>query len=159
MRPTDNPPRATGVAAWKAAFANESGKRFSDLVAREAVLEGSVFAHPVTGRDAVWNALRLSGSIYDRLEFTREVITEDRTYLEWEASAVDLHMSGVTALTTPRGGSITHIALHHRPLDAVTRFSAEFASRASGRSASTSLRRQPVTFCDAAADDSKDDLD
>jgi hypothetical protein len=65
MRPTDNPPGATGMAAWKAAFADESGKRFSDLLTREAVLEGSVFAHPITGRDAVWNALRLSESIYD----------------------------------------------------------------------------------------------
>jgi hypothetical protein len=129
MRPTDDPLGVPDMAAWKAAFADESGQRFSELVAREVVLEGSVFAQPIAGRDAVWNALRVSGSIYDRLEFTHEVISEDRTYLEWEASAVGVEISGVTALTTHRGGSITRIALHHRPFGAVTRFSAELAER------------------------------
>ncbi len=37
----------------------------------EVILEGSVFANPIAGREAVRNALRQSTSIYDRLECSR----------------------------------------------------------------------------------------
>jgi hypothetical protein len=88
-----------------------------------------VFAHPISGRDAIWSVLKLSGSVYDRLEFTHELVSSDRTYLEWEAGGLGLQIWGLTALTKDTQGRITRIALHHRPLGVVTRFSAQLADR------------------------------
>jgi hypothetical protein len=126
---TDAPSNGADLAGWKAAFADDSGRQFGDIVASDAVLEGSVFAHPITGRDAIWSVLKLSGSLYDRLEFTHEVVSSDRTYLEWEARGLGLQICGLTALTKDTRGRITRIALHHRPLGVVTRFSAQLADR------------------------------
>jgi hypothetical protein len=126
---TGGPRSDPDLARWKAAFADESGQQFSEIVAVDAVLDGSVFAHPITGRDAIWSVLQLSGSLYDRLEFTHEVVSADRTYLEWEARALGLQVWGVTALTKGAEGRITRIALHHRPLGAVIRFSTGLADR------------------------------
>jgi hypothetical protein len=126
---TGAPPNGADLAGWKAAFADDSGRQFGDIVASDAVLEGSVFAHPITGRDAIWSVLKLSGSLYDILEFTHEVVSADRTYLEWEAHGLGLQIWGLTALTKDTQGRITRIALHHRPLGVVTRFSAQLAER------------------------------
>jgi hypothetical protein len=126
---TGVPPNGADLAGWKAAFADDSGRQFGDIVASDAVLEGSVFADPITGRDAIWSVLKLSGSLYDSLEFTHEVVLPDRTYLEWEARGLGLQIWGLTALTKDTQGRITRIALHHRPLDAVTRFSAQLTER------------------------------
>jgi hypothetical protein len=127
MKDTDTPPGAADLKGWRAAFADDSGARFSEIVAPAAVLEGSVFAHPITGRDEIWHVLRLSGSLYDRLEFTHEVIAADRTYLEWEASASGLQIWGVTALTKDTEGHVIRVAMTIRPLGAVNRFSAALA--------------------------------
>jgi hypothetical protein len=123
------PPNGADLAGWKAAFADDSGRQFGDIVASDAVLEGSVFAHPITGRDAIWSVLKVSGSLYDLLEFTHEVVSADRTYLEWEARGLGLQIWGLTALTKDTQGQITRIALHHRPLGVVTRFSAQLTER------------------------------
>jgi hypothetical protein len=126
---SDPPLSCDDLASWEAAFADDSGRQCSEIVAPDAVLEGSVLAHPIIGRDAIWNILRLSGSLYDRLEFTHELASPDRTYLEWEATALGLEIWGLTALTKDTQGHIIRVALHHRPLGAVTRFSAELADR------------------------------
>jgi hypothetical protein len=126
---TGAPPNGADLAGWKAAFADDSGRQFGDIVASDAVLEGSVFAHPITGRDTIWSVLKLSGSLYDTFEFTHEVVSPDRTYLEWEARGLGLQIWGLTALTKDTQGRITRIALHHRPLGVVTRFSAQLTER------------------------------
>jgi hypothetical protein len=126
---TGAPPNGADLAGWKAAFADDSGRRFGEIVASDAVLEGSVFAHPITGRDTIWSVLKLSGSLCDMLEFTHEVVSPDRTYLEWEARGLGLQIWGLTALTKDTQGRIIRIALHHRPLGVVTWFSAQLAER------------------------------
>ena len=50
----------------------------------EVIFEGSVFASPTASREAVMNAMRQSSSICDRLEFTHQTQSTDRTYFEWE---------------------------------------------------------------------------
>jgi hypothetical protein len=126
---TGAPPNGADLAGWKAAFADDSGRQFGEIVASDAVLEGSVFAQPITGRDAIWSVLKLSGSLYDILEFTHEVVSADRAYLEWEARGLGLEIWGLTALTKDTQGRIIRISLHHRPLGVVTRFSAQLADR------------------------------
>ena len=49
--------------------------------------------------------------------------------MEWEAEAFGLEISGVTLLTITPDGWLTRIALHHRPLGAVERFSTELEAR------------------------------
>jgi hypothetical protein len=95
---TDAPSNGADLEGWKAAFADDSGRQFGDIVASDAVLEGNVSDHPITGREAIWSVLKLSGSLYDRLEFTHEVVSSDRTYLEWEARGLGLQIWGLTAL-------------------------------------------------------------
>jgi hypothetical protein len=134
VRPTDISPKVPSLAAWKGAFSDASGQRFSEIVAPDAVLEGSIFPRPIIGREAVWDALRLSASIYNSLGFTHEASCDDRTYLEWEATALGLQMWGVTVLTRNVDRLIMRVALHHRPFAAVTRFSAQLESLAEARS-------------------------
>lgn len=145
---SDIPLSSDDLASWKAAFADESGRQFSEIVAPDAVLEGSVFARPIIGRDAIWEVLRLSGSLYDRLEFTHELASSDRTYLEWEATALGLEIRGLTVLTKDTHGRIIRLALHHRPLGAVAHFSAELADRltanANAKAKANANRRAPT---------------
>ena len=41
------------ITTWRAAVKDDSGKKFAELVHEDVVLEGSVFAAPIEGRDAV----------------------------------------------------------------------------------------------------------
>jgi hypothetical protein len=87
------------------------------------VLEGSVFDHPGAGREAVRNAIRQSSRPDDRLEFTHETQSIDRTYFEWEGAALGLPVGGVTAICLGRDdGLISRVVVSHRPLAVVDRF-------------------------------------
>jgi len=85
------------VDAWRAAVSDDSGKAFAEPVHEDMVLEGSVFNHPVAGREAVRNAIRQSSRLHDRLEFTHETQSTDRTYFEWEGL-----LSGCRSGAAPR---------------------------------------------------------
>ena len=121
------------VAAWRAAVSDDSGNVFAELVDEDVILEGSVFPSPIKGREAVRNAIRQSSRLYDRLEFTHETQSTDRTYFEWEGAAFGLPVWGVTAISLGVDGRISHVVLSHRPLDVVVRFSAALADRLAGR--------------------------
>jgi hypothetical protein len=120
------------IQTWETAFADSSGKAFGAMAASTVALEGSIFPETIKGRDAVFRAMRLSASLYDKLNFVHEAVLTNRTYMEWEASAFGLAISGVTVLNIDSGGWVTQIALHHRPFAVVERFSAEFQSRFAG---------------------------
>ena len=117
------------IAAWRAAVQDDSGKRFAELVHEDVVIEGSVFATPIAGRDAVRNAIRQSSGLYDRLDFTHETQSNDRTYFEWEGAALGLALWGVTAICVGSDGRITGVVLSHRPLEVVNKFAAALADR------------------------------
>lgn len=117
------------IAAWRAAVSDDSGEAFAELVQEDVVLEGSVFAQPIAGREAVRNAMRQSSSLYDRLEFTRETQSTDRTYFEWEGTTLGLPVWGVTAISLGVNGRVARVVLSHRPLDVVLRFSAALTDR------------------------------
>jgi hypothetical protein len=114
---------------WTAALRDESGATFREVAAPHVRLEGSIFATPIDGREKVWASLRTAGGITDRLSFTHESTTPDRTYLEWELEALDQRFKGVTVLTLDGSGRIDNVAIHHRPLGAVLAFSAEMGRR------------------------------
>jgi hypothetical protein len=122
-----------GSQAWRDAFANKSADGFADAFADDVVLEASVLSRPIQGRERVKAVMATASMIYDSLVFTREASNGSRTYVEWEATAFGgLTLEGVTILTRNDQGRIVRARIHHRPLGAVLRFSAELRERLRG---------------------------
>jgi pimeloyl-ACP methyl ester carboxylesterase len=118
---------------WTDAFASKSAERFGAAFADAVVLEGSALRRPVEGREQVMRVMGAASGIYESLLFTHQASSGRRTYLEWVATAFGaLDLSGVTVLTRDDSGQVVHAAIHHRPLGAVLRFSAELGKRLSG---------------------------
>ncbi|WP_406490341.1 alpha/beta hydrolase [Streptomyces sp. NBC_01604] len=125
----DSTPQAPG-RGWRDAFASKTDAAFAAAFAEDIVLEASVLAIPVHGRDQVKATMSAASRIYESLEFVQETTEGPRTYLEWEATAFGGHeIFGVTVLTKDDADRIAHVAIHHRPLEAALRFSAELGER------------------------------
>lgn len=114
---------------WRKALGDESGATFGEVVTPNVRLEGSIFATPINGREKVWTSLRTAGGITDKLTFTNESTSVDRSYLEWELAALAQRFEGITVLTLDGSGLIDNVAIHHRPLGGVLAFSAEMGRR------------------------------
>jgi pimeloyl-ACP methyl ester carboxylesterase len=126
---------AAGVRAqgWTDAFASKSAERFGAAFADDVVLEGTTLRRPIEGREQVMRVMGTASGIYDSLLFTHEASRGPRSYLEWEATAFGgVVLQGVTILTKDDSGQVVHAAIHHRPLGAVLRFSAELRKRLTG---------------------------
>ena len=119
---------------WTTAFAEKSADSFWQAFTEDVVLEASALTRPVTGREQVSQVMGAASGIYESLAFTQESSQGRRTYMEWEATAFGgTQMQGVTVLTKDEQGRIVRIAIHHRPLGAALRFSAELRRRLAGR--------------------------
>ncbi|MDT3446514.1 hypothetical protein [Pseudofrankia sp. BMG5.37] len=117
---------------WRSGFSGEAA-RFAEAFAADVVVEATVLARPLEGRAGAVRVLEAASSIYDSVTFRREVTSGERVYLEWDAVAFDgMALAGVTVLTTNGRGEIIHVAVHHRPLGAAQRFSAELGTRLAG---------------------------
>jgi pimeloyl-ACP methyl ester carboxylesterase len=130
------PNTADGVReqGWTSAFAQGSAPAFTDTLAPEVVLHAATLRRPIEGRDAVGAVMAAASGIYTSLVFTHEARQDRRTYLEWEATLHDgSAVQGVTRLLAGDDGRTVDVAIHHRPLDAALRFSAELARRLEGR--------------------------
>jgi pimeloyl-ACP methyl ester carboxylesterase len=115
---------------WKAAFANRSAQAFAEAFAPDMVLDATVLTRPLVGRDAVKMVMGTASSIYESVTFTHEATNGPRTYLEWTAAAFGgQELRGITILTKGDDGRIVRAAIHHRPLGAALRFSAELSKR------------------------------
>jgi hypothetical protein len=115
------------------AFATKSAERFGAAFTDDVVLEAANLMRPVEGRERVMRLMGTASGIYDSLRFTHQVTSGPRSYLEWESTALGgLELRGVTVLTKDETGQIVHVAIHHRPLGAALRFSAELRRRLSG---------------------------
>jgi hypothetical protein len=133
---------------WTDAFARKSAAAFGDALADDVVLEGTTLRRPVEGRDQVMRVMGTASGIYESLLFTHEASSGPRTYLEWEATAFGgLDLRGVTILIKNDSGQIVRAAIHHRPLGAALRFSAELRERLTGVV-------DPSCFCDGDDDSS-----
>jgi hypothetical protein len=122
-------PTRARIETWASVFADASGAGFSGMAVPDVVLEGSIFPARIRGRENVFRTMGLAASLYDNLEFVHQAVLPDRTYMEWEGSAFGLAIAGVTALSIDPEGWLTRIALHHRPLGVVERFSVELKAR------------------------------
>ena len=95
----------------------------------EVIFEGSVFASPTASREAVMNAMRQSSSICDRLEFTHQTQSTDRTCFEWKGTALGSPVWPMTAIALEEDGQVRRVVLSHLPLDLVLKFSAALTHR------------------------------
>jgi hypothetical protein len=128
-----NRTQAAGSQVWREAFASRSEEEFREALADDVVLEASVLHRSVQGRDLVKRVMAIASGIYDSLVFTHEASDGARTYVEWEATALGgVRMNGVTILTRNERGQIDGARIHHRPLGAALRFSAEMRERTRG---------------------------
>ncbi|WP_238391101.1 MULTISPECIES: alpha/beta fold hydrolase [unclassified Mycolicibacterium] len=123
--------RETAAATgWRRSFAEKSQARFAETLAEHVVFEATTLPDPVAGRDQVAAVMGAASAIYESLEFTSEVHSGSTSYLRWRATAFDeMAMRGITVLDRGSDGKIIRIAIHHRPLGAVLRFSAEIRDR------------------------------
>ncbi|MEV6041216.1 alpha/beta hydrolase [Nonomuraea sp. NPDC052116] len=132
--PVGDRTRSVRPQQWISAFAEKSAASFAKAFAEDVVLEGSALTRPIEGRGQVEQVMEAASDIYDSLVFTREGSSGPHTFLEWEATAFGgTQIRGVTILTKNERGRIVRAAIHHRPLGAVLRFSAELRERLRGR--------------------------
>jgi pimeloyl-ACP methyl ester carboxylesterase len=118
---------------WRRSFADRSQSEFAEQFADEVHFEATTLAKPVQGKQSVATVLAAASSIYESLEFTAEAQSASTTYLQWRATAFGgIRIDGVTVLERNAAGKIVTAAIHHRPLGAVLRFSAEIRDRLAG---------------------------
>ncbi len=131
---TSNTTTNIQMHSWTKAFADKSESSFANAFADNVTLQASVLVRPIKGRDCVKSVMATASKVYEALTFTRQVESAQQTYLEWDAEAFGGQpLSGVTILIKNSDGLIVHIAIHHRPLGAVLRFSSEMRERLKGK--------------------------
>lgn len=121
------------AAGWRHGFTDQSEDAFADGFADDVVLEASVLIKPIEGKERVIAALRAAADIYDSVTFTGQARARSTTYLQWQVTGLGgLTIDGVTVLDHNPAGKIIRAAVHHRPLPAVLKFSAEVGKRLAG---------------------------
>ena len=88
----------------------------------------------VEGRERVATILGAASQLYEALEFTHRGQDGDHSFMVWKAL---LHggepVSGITILKTSASGKIVNIAIHHRPLPGLLRFSSQLRQALAGK--------------------------
>lgn len=121
------------AASWRRAFAEQSQAAFAEAFVDDVVLDATTLMRPVVGREAVATVLGVASSIYESLEFTAETTDGSTSYVQWRATAFGgMSIRGITILDRDAEGRVVSAAIHHRPLAAVLRFSAEIRDRLAG---------------------------
>lgn len=116
--------------AWTDAFVQNDESAFESALAADVRLQASALVKPVIGRDLVKAVMAGASAGYEHLVFIDQAKNGKRTWLEWEARTFSgLELSGVTVLTMNDNDQITEISIHHRPLLALLKFSAELGDR------------------------------
>jgi len=128
----------TGAAqargGWAQAFGDRGEGGFTEKFDASIVFEASVLMARVEGPERVATIMGAASRLYEALEFTHRAQDGDHSFMEWQAR---LHggelVSGITILTTNASGKIVGIAIHHRPLPGLLRFSAELRRALAGK--------------------------
>jgi hypothetical protein len=119
---------------WTVAFEKRSMEAFEAALAPDIVLNASALVKPIVGRDLVKICMGTASTMYEHLAFIAQAKSEGRTWLEWKAQTFSgLELAGVTVLGLNEAGKITSIGIHHRPLEALLKFSAELGRRTEGK--------------------------
>jgi hypothetical protein len=117
-------PTSDIASDWTGAFAERRASAFAAAFADDVVLEASTLNKPIFGRENVQHVMQAASEMYERLVFTAKAVHGHRQYLEWTAIAFHgVELVGVTVITRNEGGSISRLAIHHRPLEGALLFS------------------------------------
>jgi hypothetical protein len=118
---------------WTAAFVQKSAEAFGAAFAPDVVLEATALNAPIIGRDLVKATMGSASKMYEYVVFVGEAVNATQRYLEWQAKTFSgIFLAGVTVLTLNGEGEISGIAIHHRPLSGMLRFSSELGDRLEG---------------------------
>jgi hypothetical protein len=119
---------------WTVAFEKRSMEAFEAALAPDVVLNASALVKAIAGRDLVKICMGTASTMYEHLAFIAQAKSEGRTWLEWKAQTFSgIELAGVTVLELSEAGKITSIGIHHRPLEALLKFSAELGRRTEGK--------------------------
>jgi hypothetical protein len=119
---------------WTVAFEKRSMEAFEAALAPDVVLNASALVKAIAGRDLVKICMGTASTMYEHLAFIAQAKSEGRTWLEWKAQTFSgIELAGVTVLELSEAGKITSIGIHHRPLEALLKFSAELGQRTEGK--------------------------
>ncbi|MFJ9448127.1 nuclear transport factor 2 family protein [Kitasatospora sp. NPDC101235] len=133
-RPGGNTAPGVEGGAWTRAFAAGTEDAFAGAFAPDVVLEGPTLNRPVRGREEVALIMGTASRVYESLVFTHEAHHGDRTYVEWEATALGgTVLSGSTVLVRDQEGRIVKAVVQHRPLSGLLAFSAEMGRLLKGQ--------------------------
>jgi hypothetical protein len=115
---------SSSAGDWKSAFAKRTAAGFAEAFAEDIILEATTLTRPVRGREQVTVVMAAASKLYKSVDFTDTATVGAKQYLEWVAEAhAGVQFSGVTVLTRDTTGSIIHVAIHHRPMEAAIYFS------------------------------------
>lgn len=118
---------------WTTAFAQKSAEAFGAACAPDVVLEATALNTPIIGRDLVKATMGNASKMYEDVVFIGEAVNATQRYLEWQAKTLSgISLAGVTVLTLNGEGKISRVAIHHRPLSVMLRFSNELGDRLAG---------------------------
>jgi hypothetical protein len=118
---------------YRQAWRDKTTTAFADALADDVVLEASLLNLPLKGRDSVSRGLAAASRLYEKVIFTDQATAGSRQYLEWKVKTFSGdELLGVTILTRNNVGIIQHIAIHHRPLEALMRLSAKIGENLRG---------------------------
>jgi hypothetical protein len=131
---TKNVAKNVDEQPWTVAFEKRSTEAFEAALAPDVVLNASALVKPIVGRDLVKICMGTASTMYEHLAFIAQAKSEGRTWLEWKAQTFSgLELAGLTVLELNEAGKITSIGIHHRPLEALLKFSAELGRRTEGK--------------------------
>ncbi len=119
---------------WAQAFGDRSEGSFTDKFDEAVVFEASVMTRRVEGRERVATILGAASKLYETLEFTHRAQDGDHSFMGWKASLRGGEpVAGITILKSNANGKIISIAIHHRPLPGLLRFSSELRHALAGK--------------------------
>jgi len=116
-------------AAWRAVVAEADFETFSSAFSDTVRLEMSAIDKPIVGAERLRRYFDASRSMFDGLAFTKESVSHERTYLEWEGRFQGRSISGTTILVRNDAGLIDRIQIYQRPLEQVIAFSTALSGR------------------------------
>jgi hypothetical protein len=115
---------AKAAGGWTGSFKAQTEESFAKAFDPNVKLEATALLRDAVGAELVQTIMGEASRQYEFVDFIHEAKEGNHSFLEWRARfKTGEPVSGITILTTTDEGKITGIAIHHRPLATMLRFS------------------------------------
>ncbi|MBI3898386.1 MAG: hypothetical protein HY308_08825 [Gammaproteobacteria bacterium] len=128
MRPQLNQPGET----WISVVRKIGTPDFQTVFAPDVELNASTLNYSLIGPSEIGFFFSATSKMYESLEFTDEVRSNNKIYLEWQGVFHGQVVKGVTILSRNEIGKINSIKLFHSPRMVLQAFSLELRERLTG---------------------------